>query len=83
MKLERQVTTMAVTSEHTVLKGTHSIGFSSLIEAIKTRYTRHRVYRQTVNELSALSNRELADLGLHRSMIRRIAMQAAEDYTAH
>lgn len=38
---------------------------------------RRAVYRQTVNELSNLSNRELADLGIHRSMITRIATEAA------
>ncbi|MEX0368551.1 MAG: DUF1127 domain-containing protein [Ruegeria sp.] len=73
---------MAVTSEHTALKGTQTFGFFALIEAAKTRYTRHRVYRQTVNELSALSGRELADLGLHRSMIKRVAQQAADEFTA-
>lgn len=36
-----------------------------------------RVYRRTLNELAALSPRELADLGLHRSMLRRIALEAA------
>lgn len=38
---------------------------------------KRKVYRQTVNELSALSNRELADLGLSRSGIKAIAMEAA------
>ena len=36
-----------------------------------------RVYRQTVRELGALSERELADLGIHRAMITKIAHEAA------
>lgn len=71
---------MAVTSDYTAAKGASFTGFSSLIEAVKTRYTRNRMYRQTVNELSSLSARELADLGLHRSMIKRVALQAAADH---
>ena len=38
---------------------------------------RRRVYRQTVEELSNLSDRELADLGIHRSIINRVALHAA------
>lgn len=38
---------------------------------------RRRVYRQTFAELDALSDRELADLGLHRSLIRAVAKDAA------
>lgn len=38
---------------------------------------RRAVYRQTVRELSALTSRELNDLGLSRSMITRIAQEAA------
>lgn len=74
--------TMAVTSEHSTLKGHHGLGVLALIEAARSRFAEHRIYRQTVNELSTLSGRELADLGLHRSMIKRVAMQAAKDYTA-
>ncbi|WP_424831100.1 DUF1127 domain-containing protein [Ruegeria sp.] len=73
---------MAAASNISTLNGVQVNGLASLIEAVKIRFVRHRVYRQTVNELSALSNRELADLGLHRSMIRRVAMQATENYTA-
>jgi uncharacterized protein YjiS (DUF1127 family) len=36
-----------------------------------------KLYTQTVNELSALSNRDLADLGLSRSMITGIALESA------
>ncbi|CAM8662832.1 Protein of unknown function DUF1127 [Paracoccaceae bacterium] len=38
---------------------------------------RHRVYLQTVTELNALTDRELADLGLHRLMIPAVAKDAA------
>ncbi|WP_353393823.1 DUF1127 domain-containing protein [Ruegeria sp. HU-ET01832] len=73
---------MAAVTHQTALKGAPATGLASLIEAAKTRYARYRIYRLTVNELSDLSNRELADLGLHRSMIRRLALQAAEEYVA-
>ena len=73
---------MAVASTQVALKGTAAFGFAALIETAKTRFARYRMYRRTVNELSALSDRDLADLGLQRSMIRRLAMQAAADYTA-
>ncbi len=46
-------------------------------EAIKLRYDTYRVYRTTVKELSSLSDRGLADLGLSRSMIRSVARAAA------
>ena len=51
--------------------------FSSPIAALKVMAQRRRVYVQTVTELQALSDRDLADLGLHRSMIRAVAKDAA------
>ena len=38
---------------------------------------RRRVYRTTLTELQSLSNRELADMGMARSELRRIAYDAA------
>jgi uncharacterized protein YjiS (DUF1127 family) len=35
-----------------------------------------RLYRRTLSELQELSGRELADLGLNRSMLRRAAQEA-------
>ncbi|WP_085307184.1 DUF1127 domain-containing protein [Planktotalea arctica] len=43
---------------------------------VETR-TKRKIFNQTVRELSSLSSRELADLGLNHSMIRRVAYQAA------
>ena len=41
------------------------------------RHAQRRVYRQTLRELSVLSHRELADLGIARAEIGRIAWQSA------
>ena len=39
-------------------------------------YSTWRKYRQTVNELNRMSNRELADLGIARTDIQTIAREA-------
>lgn len=38
---------------------------------------KRKVYKTTMDELSALSDRDLADLGVARSMIKGIAFEAA------
>ena len=38
---------------------------------------RYALYRRTLTELEGLSERELADLGLHGSMINNVAREAA------
>ncbi|SMX33741.1 DUF1127 domain-containing protein [Actibacterium lipolyticum] len=48
-----------------------------VIAVTRDALERRRVYRQTVSELGALSNRELADLGISRSMIRSLAKETA------
>lgn len=45
--------------------------------AAATRVKQYRIYRNTVNELGALSDRELNDLAIHRSQIGRIAYEAS------
>lgn len=47
------------------------------VKSAKIALHRRRVYSQTVAELRGLSNRDLADLGISRSMITRIALEAA------
>lgn len=51
--------------------------FAHPLAALQLIAQRRRVYVQTVTELEALSDRDLADLGLHRSMIRAVAKDAA------
>ncbi|MEO0938471.1 MAG: DUF1127 domain-containing protein [Pseudomonadota bacterium] len=48
-----------------------------LADAARIHAARRRVYRMTYSELAGLSNRELADLGLARTHISRIAREAA------
>ena len=51
--------------------------FVALRDRLADAAAKRRVYRTTVSELDALSTRELADLGLSRSMIKGIAYEAA------
>ncbi|WP_404818229.1 DUF1127 domain-containing protein [Roseobacter sinensis] len=51
-----------------------------MFETAARRYAKYRVYRITLTELAALSDRELNDLGLSRSMIRGLALEAAEKF---
>ncbi len=39
-------------------------------------YKNWRMYRKTINELSVLSNRELADLGINRGEIKAVARRS-------
>lgn len=48
-----------------------------MFEVLKSRYNRWKRYNRTVAELESLSNRELADLGIVRSDIHKLARQAS------
>ncbi|MGB3177664.1 MAG: DUF1127 domain-containing protein [Albidovulum sp.] len=50
---------------------------SAFVTSLRDSRHRFKMYRQTVNELSSLSDRELHDLGLNRSSIYAIATEAA------
>lgn len=51
--------------------------FAALRAQIREARKAKAIYRQTRDELMSLSDRDLADLGLHRSQIRAVARQAA------
>ena len=48
----------------------------SITNSLSQSWSRYRNYRRTVSELSALDDRELADLGIGRSDISRLAREA-------
>jgi uncharacterized protein YjiS (DUF1127 family) len=50
---------------------------SGLLDGLAARYAQYRLYRTTYDELNRLSDRELADLGLHRANIASVSLEAA------
>ncbi|SHJ12874.1 DUF1127 domain-containing protein [Wenxinia saemankumensis] len=67
---------MAYATNTTTLGALRTGGFAEFRAALTERWAQHRTYRATFNELSALNDRDLADLGIARSQIRSIALQA-------
>ncbi|SES38310.1 protein of unknown function [Tranquillimonas rosea] len=51
---------------------------ATLRDQMRERARRNAVYRQVHNELSSCTDRDLADMGFHRSQIGDIAQQAAD-----
>ncbi len=50
---------------------------TALAGAVKMSLRRRAIYHRTLRELEALTDRDLADLGVSRGMIHRIADDAA------
>ena len=55
---------------------------ADLFHDAAARYARYNIYRTTLAELRAIGDRELADLGMSRSMLSSVAWQAALDHEA-
>lgn len=53
------------------------VGWTAPFAALRDAFGRYRLYRRTQAELNALTTRELDDLGIARSMITRLAYEAA------
>jgi len=70
---------MAHTTDIRVQGPSISERFANLRDALAHRAARRKAYRKTYDELSRVSDRDLADMGLHRSMIPGVAMQAADE----
>ncbi|CUK10253.1 DUF1127 domain-containing protein [Shimia thalassica] len=68
---------MALVSEYSSAKNGSADRMVAMFAGLGERFRKARLYNQTYRELNNLSTAELKDLGLHRSMIRRMAYQAA------
>ena len=68
---------MAFTADSSLAKPAVFGGIFAALNKMTEAVQRRRVYRTTMNELSALSDRDLSDLGLSRASIRRLAQDAA------
>lgn len=55
----------------------HEGRMATLVAALREYLARRALFKQTVRELNDLTGRELADLGISRSMIRSVAYEAA------
>ena len=70
---------MTYLTEFGLKKSTLIDQITDLWDVVKTGFEKRRMYRRTIQELSSLSTRELSDLGIHRSMIRQIALEATDE----
>ena len=55
----------------------HLLGLTMFVTYILSKIRAYKLYRDTVRELAQLSDRELADLGIARFDIARVARQGA------
>ena len=49
---------------------------AAYVARTRARLAQWRLYRKTLSELADLSDRQLTDLGLHRSELKRVAYMA-------
>ena len=57
-----------------------SAALSGVLAEIRTAILCRRDYRRTLNELDSLSDRDLADIGIHRGQIPALARQHVYGY---
>lgn len=50
---------------------------SDFAGGLRTRFQQYCMFRETLSDLSALTDRELTDLGIRRTDLRRVARDAA------
>jgi len=68
---------MAYTIQNRSIALTITERFGALRAQMAEAIAQRKIYRTTLAELESLNARELADIGLSRSMIKSVAYQAA------
>ena len=68
---------MAFASDIRRIEANIAAPFYAAYASLKVALARRAVYKRTVAELNLLNDRELNDLGLHRSMIKGLAREEA------
>ncbi|MEP2784356.1 MAG: DUF1127 domain-containing protein [Pseudoruegeria sp.] len=68
---------MAVASNITTVNTGAFDRIAAYFRGLSVRLEQHKVYRATLSELDVLTDRELKDLALSRSDIKRVAYEAA------
>ncbi|MEC8628973.1 MAG: DUF1127 domain-containing protein [Pseudomonadota bacterium] len=68
---------MAFASDIRRIEANIAAPFYAAYASLKVALARRAVYKRTVAELNMLNDRELNDLGLHRSMIKGLAREEA------
>jgi len=68
---------MAHATTHSGIEFGLTTRISDFFRNLQDARRRYKVYRQTVNELENLTDRDLMDLGISRSMIESVATEAA------
>ena len=68
---------MAYATETRAAGGSLFHKFATFRANVADRFARYQVYRETFVELSALTDRDLMDLGLARGDVHRVASDAA------
>ncbi len=71
---------MAITRSNSRLDVVFEAGrtfFHQKLDTMRKAQSKRRIYRATYYELSVLSDRDLTDLGIPRSNIKKLALEAA------
>lgn len=74
--LSERDATMAYLNQTSAQTSSFTARVAAVFERFAARQRQNRLYRETYNGLNALTDRELSDLGLHRSELARVARDA-------